>query len=233
MGLHCSQGSPPRSGHDPPDLTIEDLRRPRRKTATDAAGDCHDVSMQKMTARRRLSLIAVIAVLTFAAMLSFRHVGGTRLVTDTQGSGSASSSMAPAVRVGDRFYVAYGGSVCVKHGGLATVTSIEPRDAHGGLEVSGFSVFQRPSLHPILGAAPGRLADIPDFRGGETVASACGKPPFKEIAIEFYKPEAKDAWASDFTVHYLAGGRERTTNIQLGVALCEKEGCHPHRDPSD
>jgi hypothetical protein len=187
----------------------------------------------KLTARRRLSLIIAVAVLAFAAILVVRHLGATRLVTDTQGDGPATVSMAPAVRGGDRFYVAHAGNLCIEHGGLATITSIEPRDAHGGLEVSGFSVFQRPSLHPIPGAAAGRLDDVPDFRGGETVANACGKPPFKEIAIELYKPEAKDAWASDFSVHYLAGGRERTTNIRLGVALCEKKGCGPDRDLGD
>lgn len=135
--------------------------------------------------------------------------------------------MAPAVRGGDRFYVAYAGSLCIEHGGLATITAIEPRDARGGLEVSGFSVFERPSLHAIPGAAFGRLSEVPDFRGGESVANGCGKSPFKEIALEFYKPEAKDAYASDFTVHYVADGRERTTNIRLSVALCEKMGCGP------
>lgn len=182
--------------------------------------------MQKLTARRRASLIAV-ATLTFAATLFVRHDGGTHLVTDTQGSGPAAVSMAPAVRGGNRFYVAHAGGVCIEHGGLATITSIEPRDAHGGLEVSGFSVFQRPALHAIPGAASGRLSDVPDFRGVETVANACGKPPYREIAIEFYKPEAKDAWVSDFTVRYLAGDKKRTTNIRLSVALCEKAGCGP------
>jgi hypothetical protein len=180
-----------------------------------------------MSARRRILLIGVLAVLMFAAVLIQRHVGGARLVTDTQGTGPASSSMAPAVRGGGRFYVAYGGSLCVKHGGLATITSIEPRDAHGGLEVSAFSVFQRPSSHGVLGAGAGRLGDMPDFQGGETVGSKCDKAPLEEIAIEFYKPDAKNAWASDFTVHDVADGRDRTTNIRLDVALCEKAGCGP------
>jgi len=174
-----------------------------------------------------------VAIMALAAVYFIRAHEKARLVTDTAGSDFLPASMAPLVPGRDRFYAAYAGSICVKHGGLATITAIEPRDGHGGLEVTGFSVFERPSLHGIPGAVPGRLAKVVDYRGGETVTNACGKAPFREIAIEFYKPKAKDAWASDFTVHYLADGRERRTNIRLGIALCEKKGCDPNRDLAD
>lgn len=180
--------------------------------------------------RRRLIVLGFGAlVLVVAAVLLLRLVTAdpARLVTDTEGSDGPSSTEGPHLPGRDRFHVAYAGGLCIEHTRLATITSIEPRDAHGGLEVSAFSVFRRPSDHPV-GDEPGdRLGDMPDYFGGQTVGSVCKKGPLEELALEFYKPDRRDAWASDFTVHYVVDGHACTTNIQMGVALCEKKGCNP------
>ena len=169
------------------------------------------------------ALILVVA----AVLLRVVTADPARLVTDTEGMTGPSSTESPYTPGRDRFHVAYAGSLCVEHGDMVTITSIEPRDAHGGLEVSAFSVFQRPSDHAV-GAEPGdRLGDMPDYFGGQTVGSVCKKGPLEEIALELYKPGRRDAWASDFTVYYVVDGRARTTNLRLGVALCEKKGCNP------
>ena len=180
--------------------------------------------------RRRLFVLVVCALLVVIAVVVVMRVlarDSARLVTDSEGMTSPSSTEGPYLPGPGRYHVTYAGSLCIEHTTLATITSIEPRDGRGGLKVSAFSVFQRPSDHPV-GDEPGdRLGEMPDYYGGETVGSTCKKGPVEEIALELYKPDRRDAWASNFTVHYVVDGHARTTNIWVGVALCEKKGCNP------
>lgn len=188
--------------------------------------------MQSVQRRRNVLpyvIVGLIALLMFASVLLERHGVSQEvsLVTDTQGRESPPSTTGPTLRGADAFYTVSAGNLCVARGDIATIASVEPNDAHGGLEVTAFSVFRRSADHPVIGDEEGRLGDVSDFRGGQIVGSECGDDLIDEIALELYKPRAEDAWASDFTVRYVANGKERTTNLRLGVALCEKKGCKP------
>lgn len=177
-----------------------------------------------------VGLFLGVATVLVASILMGRQdaAAAPRLVTDTAGSEEPSGTMAPTLTGRDRFYVVYANTLCIEDAALATITSIEPADARGGLEVSGFSVFQRPADHPTgLSDEGRRLGEIADYHGSDNVGSTCGKGPMEELALELYKPESRDAWASDFTVHYVIDGEPATTNLRLGVAMCERKGCNP------
>lgn len=177
-----------------------------------------------------VGLFLGIAVVLVASVLMGRQdaVAAPRLVTDTSGWEELPSTEGPWLKGGDRFYVVYANSLCIEDAALATITSIEAADARGGLEVSGFSVFQRPSSHATGLLDEGhRLGEIADYHGSDNVGSVCGEGPLEELALELYKPESRDAWATDFTVHYVINGEPARTNLRLGVAMCERRGCNP------
>lgn len=179
-----------------------------------------------------VGLFLAVAVVLVASVLMGRQdaADAPRLVTDTSGWEEPAGFHHPVFPDGDQFYVVNAGAVCVESAQFATITSIEPVDAHGGLEVSGYSVFGRVSGHATGMLDEGhRLGEIADYHGTDVVAGKCGASPFEEIALELYKPEAEDAWASDFTVHYVVDGEPASTNIRVGVAMCERKGCNPFR----
>lgn len=175
--------------------------------------------------------LAVGAVLVASVLMGRQGaVAAPRLVTTTAGWDEPSFFHGPLLPDRDRFYVVNAGALCVESAQFATITSIEPTDAHGGLEVSGYSVFDRVSGHATGEFDEGhRLGEIADYHGSDIVAGKCGTAPFEEIALELYKPEAEDAWASDFTVHYVVNGEPASTNIRVGVAMCERKGCNPFK----
>lgn len=51
----------------------------------------------------------------------------------------------------------------------------------------------------------------------------CGRDNIPEIALELYKPGQASAYASDFRIDYLTGGKERSSTIGFGFGLCGKD----------
>jgi hypothetical protein len=177
-----------------------------------------------MTGRSRLvALVGLgLAVVVLVGVMAQRNLqSGSDLVIEADGSATATLGL-----VGTREYRSvYVGSLCVSEPGQVTVTSIEPADPRGGLDVTDFSVVPRGDDMAILGAAGGRLRDEPSYHGTKTVTVPCSTSRGADLFLELYKPGDRDAETPEFIVHYDSDDDDRTARLRFGFGLCRQEQC--------
>jgi hypothetical protein len=177
-----------------------------------------------MTGRSRLlALVGLgLAVVVLIGVVAQRNMqSGPDLVIEADGSATATLGSVGAREHRSVFV----GSLCVSEPGQVTVTSIEPADPRGSLDVTDFSVVPRVDDKAILGAAGGRLRDEPSYRGTKTVTVPCSASRDADLFLELYKPAARDAEAPEFIVQYESDGDDRTARLRFALGLCRHDQC--------